>query len=558
MDQKEKLTKEILEWTAEYNNYLTQHPERKDFKNFSEIPLKPLYTPLDLDNFDYLGKLGFPGKYPNTRGVYTGMYRTRTWSKRLLVGFEGPELYNQRQREMFEAGQSAINFIPCNTFFRGFDVDTVDKQLVGTCGTPVNILQDMDISLRGIPLDEISAAFNDSGPFTAVAMYFALAEERGIPLNKLMGTTNQSDFFSHYVGCNMYFRLTLEGHLRTFIDHVKFCTHNVPNWHPVSIIGHHFQDSGGTPVQALAFALASGIFYVEQLIKSGLDVDSFAPRLSFFFAASTGIFDEIAKFRAGRRMWPKIMRERFGAKKDRSLQFRFHVQSLGTDLTRQQPLNNITRVCIQALSAILGGAQSIHTDSYDEAFQTPTEETARIALMTQNIIEEESGAADVIDPLGGSYYLEKLTDETEERAWEYIDKIEKMGGMFEAVRTGYIQSLIGESAYKYQKGVDDGSKVIVGVNKYMVPDEQEIKPKWIKTNISEVERHVDRVRLHKENRDKARLKMGLDELRNAARDEKENLFAATLNAVKNGVTHGEIVEEMRNIYGYGLPLTKGI
>lgn len=558
MDATEKLKEEIAEWALEYNEYLKKHPERKEFKNLSGIPLKALYTPLDMLNHNYSEKLGFPGKYPNTRGVYPGMFRTRTWSKRLLVGFEGPELYNQRQREMFEAGQSAINFIPCNTFFRGYDVDTVEKELIGTCGTPVNILDDMDIALKGIPLNEISAAFNDSGPFTAVAMYFALAEKRGIPLSKLMGTTNQSDFFSHYVGCNMYFRLSLEGHLRTFIDHVKFCTHNVPNWHPVSIIGHHFQDSGGTPAQALAFALSSGIYYVDQLIKSGLDVDSFAPRLSFFFAASSGLFDEIAKFRAGRRMWPKIMKERFGAKNERSLQFKFHVQSLGTDLTRQQPLNNITRVCIQALSAVLGGAQSIHTDSYDEAFQTPNEETARIALMSQNIIEEESGVADVIDPLGGSYYIEKITDETEEKAWEYIDKIEKRGGMFEAVRTGYVQSVIGESAYAYQKDVDSGKKIIVGVNKYIIPDEFENKPRRIKTNLAEINKHIDRVKDHKSNRDKAELKIALEELREAARDEKQNLFSATLNAIKKGVTHGEVVEEMRKIYGYGIPHIKGI
>lgn len=549
-----------VRWREEYGKALQKTPPRKEeFKNRSGISLQPIYTPLDLEGLDYLEKLGYPGEFPYTRGIYPAMYRGRTWSKRQLVGYEGPEHYNRRQKELLERGQSAINFLPCNTFFRGYDVDQVEKELVGTCGTPVNILEDMDIAFEGIPLREISVSFNDSGPFTGVAMLFALAEARGIPLDRLAGTTSQSDFISHYSGgCNMYFRLSLEGHLRMFIDHVRFCTQNVPGWHPISVVAQHFQDSGATPVQALAFILSSGIFYVDQLVRSGLEVDSFAPRLSFFFAANVALFDEVAKFRAARRMWARIMRERFGAKNPRSLQFRFHVQSQGADLTRQQPLNNISRICLQALASVLGGAQSIHTDAYDEAYQTPTEETARIALMTQSIIEEESGAADVVDPLGGSYYVEKLTDQTEQLAWRYIEKIDGLGGMLEAVKRGYVQREIGLAAYDYQKAVDSGQKVVVGVNKYQIPEQQEFKLKWGKTDQAGVARHIQRVRDHKQNRDQQRVGEALADLRHAASEPSLNLFEATIKAVKSGVSHGEIVGELREIYGYGYPLTQGL
>ncbi len=558
MDLHEKLQKEQSEWSKYYNTYLKQHSERKEtFKNISGITLNHLYTPLDLSNFNYMEKLGFPGDYPYTRGVYPGMYRTRTWSKRLLVGFEGPEHYNRRQREMLAAGQSAINFIPCNTFYRGYDIDQVEKELVGTCGTPVNTIEDMDKAFEGISLDEVSTAFVDPGPFTAVAMYFALAEKRGIPLDRLMGTTNQSDFISHYVSCNMYFRFSLEGHLKAFIDHVKFCTEYAPRWHPVSIIGQHFQDSGATPVQALAFTLATGIFYVNQLIKAGMDVDSFAPRLSFFFAVTTSLFEEVGKFRAARRMWAKIMKERFGAKNSRSLLFRFHVQSQGSDLTRQQLLNNITRVTIHGLAAVLGGAQSIHTDSYDEAFQTPSDEAARIALMTQNIIEEETGTAEVIDPLGGSYYVEKLTDEIEEQAWEYINKIDEMGGMLEAVKKGFIQDEIGRSAYEHQKAVDNEEKVIVGVNKYIVPEEQEIKPNWIKPNLPEVEKHIQKIKEYKQKRDPQKAQAVLEKIKESAKDKNNNIFETTLYALKNGATHGEVLHQYFEILGRGFPYTQG-
>lgn len=560
LDEKSKLIQAEEEWRREYQNSLARKPGiRGEFKNLSGIPLKALYTPLDLEGFNYLEQLGYPCEFPYTRGIHPAMYRTKPWSRRQLVGYEGPEHYNRRQLEMLQKGQSAINFLPCNTFFRGCDVDEVEKELVGTCGTPVNILEDMDIAFEGIPLEEISISFNDSGPFTGVAMLFALAGRRGVPLACLKGTTSQSDFISHYSGgCNMYFRLSLEGHLRIFIDHVKFCTQNVPGWHPVSIVGQHFQDSGATPAQALAFTLASGIFYTDRLIKSGLEVDSFAPRLSFFFSSSVSLFEEVAKFRAGRRMWAKIMRDRFGAKDSRSLQFRFHVQSQGTDLTRQQPLNNIVRVCIQALGAVLGGAQSLHTDAYDEAYQTPTEETARIALMTQNVIGEESGVADVIDPLGGSYYVEKLTGEMEDLAWQYIGKIDRMGGMLEAVKEGYVQKEIGRAAYGYQKAVDSGEKTVVGVNKYLIPEEQEFRLKWGKPDLALVERHVQRIRDHRQKRDQAGLAAALKDFREAARDEKRNLFEAAISAVEMGATHGEIVREMRDVYGLGYPLTQGL
>ena len=469
------------------------------------------------------------------------------------MGLQSPEMFNIRQKEMLEAGQNGINFVPCNSYFRGYDSDTVDRELLGRCGTTVDSLNDMEIAFDGIPLEKVSLGMNDFGPFMMVASIVAMAEKRGIPLSQIQGTTNQSDFISHYVSCNQPIRFGLDGHLRILADHVVFCTKNVTKWHPVSVVGQHMQQAGATPVQSLAFTLSTAIFYVDTFIKAGLEVDDFGPRFSFFFDVSGDLFEEVAKFRAARRMWAKTMKNRFNARNPNSWLMRFHAQTSGTELTQQQPLNNIARACLHTLAAVFGGAQSIHTDAYDEPMWSPTEKSQRVAIMTQNIIAEESGVADVIDPLGGSYYLESLTNEVENMAWDYIKRIDDMGGMFEAVKEGFVQKEIAKASFECQKEVDSGDRVVVGLNKYII-QEQEEPSEQIKVNAELIERQINRTKSLKEKRNQTRAKDAIKRMRKAALDPKQNIFEAVIGAVKDDVTHGEIVAELRDVYGVGRPL----
>lgn len=546
---------QLKEWLDEYKEFATKFPERKPrFTTRSGIPIKPLYTSLDIKDMDEARDLGFPCDYPYTRGVYPSMYRGRLWTKRLLIGLQTPEIFNERQRQMLAAGQTGINLIPCNTYMRGYDSDAVEPELVGRCGTAIDTLEDIEICFHDIPQEKVTAAFNDPGPFVMVAMYIALARKRGVPLDQLRGTSNQSDFISHFVACNMFYRFSLEGHLRILLDHIKFCTQYMPKWQPLSIVGQHMQQAGATPLQALAFTLASGIFYVDQTIRSGLEVDSFVPRFSFFFDVSLDLFEEVAKFRAARRMWARIMKERFGARDPRSWVLRFHAQTSGTDLTQQQPLNNIIRATIQTLAAVLGGAQSIHTDSYDEAFWSPSENARRLALMTNHIIAEETGVADVIDPLGGSFYVEWLTNELESRAWEYIRTIDEMGGMLEAVKKGYVQNEIARSALQYQKEVEGGERTVVGLNKYVLPEEEVERPYQEKTPPHLVEQHLKRLAEFKRRRDEGQVREALARLKEVAQGKDGNVFSEVIEAVTAGATHGEIVATLREVYGFGQPL----
>ncbi|MFQ5873267.1 MAG: methylmalonyl-CoA mutase [Dehalococcoidia bacterium] len=524
-----------------------------EVKNLSGISLKPLYTPQDVQAIDYDQHIGNPGEYPYVRGVYQSMYRGRLWSKRMLIGFESPETWNNRQKAMFRAGQTAVNLVYCNTWMRGFDVDQVEKELVGTCGTPVNALVDMEICFDGVPVDEVSVALNDCGPFTGIAMLISLAQKRGTALDCLRGTTNQSDFISHYVSQHMYHRFSLDGHERMTIDHIKYVIQNMPLWNPLSIVGQHMQQAGATPVQEMAFTIASGIYYIDQCVRAGMDVDDFAPRFTFFFDVTISIFEEAAKFRAGRRVWAKLMRERFSARDPRSMRMKFHAQTSGRELTRQQVKNNIARVALQALGAVLGGAQSLHTDAYDEALNSPTREAARVALMTQNIIAEETGVADVIDPLGGSYYLETLTDEMEERIWEYIHKIDALGGMLEAVKKGFIQSEITRSSLECQRAIDSKERILVGLNDYVIPEEEDVRPATPHPDLQAVDRHVQRIKELRANRDQARAQSAKDNLKRAGEDQNNNLFEAVIEAVKSDVTHGEIVSTLQEVYGVGVP-----
>ncbi len=525
-----------------------------EVKNLSGITLKPLYAPEDVKDLDYDRQLGEPGEFPFVRGVYPDMYRGRLWSKRLLIGFESPENWNKRQKAMFDAGQTAVNIVHCNTWMRGYDVDMVEKELVGTCGTPVNALVDMGICFDGIPIEDISVALNDPGPFTSAAMLIALAQKRGIALDCIRGTSNQSDFISHYVSLHMYNRFSLEGHERMTVDHIKYAARNLPLWNPLSIIGQHMQQAGATPAQELGFALASGIYYVTQCLGQGLNLEDFITRFSFFFNSSINIFEEVAKFRAGRRIWAGILKERFGAKDPRTMKLKFHTQTSGRELTRQQVKNNIARVAFQALAAVLGGAQSIHTDAYDEALNAPSPEAARVAVMTQNIIAEETGAADVVDPLGGSYYMEALTNEMEEKVREYIRKINDLGGMLEAVKRGYIQSEIAKSSLNYERSIENKERIVVGVNDYIIPEEEDLKPATPRPNPEAVDRHIQRIKDLRANRDQSGTQAAIDGLKRAADDTDANLFEAVIEAMKSDVTHGEVISALQEVYGEGAPL----
>lgn len=551
MGNSKGVNQEIDKWDQQYRQHLKEHPERKkEFNNLSEIPLKPLYTPGDVSELDYMKKLGFPGEYPYTRGVYRTMHRGRLWTKRMIIGLEGPETFNKRFKQMCSLGQNAAAISFAGISARGYDTDQVDREYVGIYGVELDTLKDLEICLDGTtPLDEINLGCNDSAPHVTEAMAFALADKQGIPLRKLIGTSNQGDLLSHAIALKMFIRFPLEVHLRMLTDFVKFCDANVPKWHPLSIVGQHMTQAGASPVQGLAFTLASGICYVEEFIKAGLQVDDFAPRISAFFDCSISLFEEVAKFRAARRMWAKIMKERFGAKNPASWELRMHAQTSGYELTQQQPLNNIARVAIQALGAVLGGINSLHTDAYDEAIGTPREESARIALLTQHIIGEESGVADVIDPLGGSYYIESLTDEMEKKACEYIKTIDSKGGMLQAIKNGYIGQEIAKSAFQAELAVNRGEKTIVGLNRYVQKEEKEAIPEPPHPNPELVNRHIERTKRIKRERDQEQARKALDELKKTALSKEGNVFEATINAVKADLSRGEIIAALREAVG---------
>jgi len=394
-------------WQADFQ---AQMGAEKPRLNRSGIEIKPLYTPEDWSGERYVDDLGFPGDAPYTRGIYPSMHRGRSWTQRQLIGLATPKDYNARMRRIVDAGATALSMIPCNSVYRGYDIDEVDPEIIGTCGTTINTVEDMAVCLEGVPIERMSVALNDPSPFTLLAFLLAIADRRGISWDRISGTSNQSDYISHYVANHMFFRLALGGARRVLVDHIGFAGERLPKWNPLSVVGQHMQQSGATPAEAMAFTLSSAVQYAEDCIGRGMDPDQFLPRFTFFFDISISFFEEIAKFRAGRRIWARLAKERLGAKNPRSWRFKFHAQTSGVDLTRQQPLNNIARVAAQAIAGIMGGLQSMHTDAYDEVLSTPTEAAAKIAIQTQNILREEAGLTDVIDPLGGSFYVERMTD----------------------------------------------------------------------------------------------------------------------------------------------------
>ena len=490
-----------------------------------------------------------------TRGIYPSMHRGRMWSQRQLIGFGVPSNYNERLLKLLDAGSTAVSLIPCNSVYRGYDADEVDPKLLGTCGVVVNTIDDMDRCFRDVDIAALSTAMNDPLPFTLLALLLGVARRRGVDWSQVSGTSNQSDYISHYVANHMFFRLSLTGSRRVLVDHIAFCQQHVPNWNPLSVVGQHTQQAGATPAQSMAFTLATAIQFAEDCIERGLDPEQFLERFTFFFDLSISFFEEIAKCRAGRRIWQRIVRERLEVKNSKAWRFKFHGQTSGVDLTRQQPLNNITRTTIQALAGVFSGLQSLHTDSYDEVISAPTEEAARIAVATQNIIREEAHGADVIDPLAGSYYVETLTDQMEEKIVEIMDEIENAGGMFKAVESGLIQRWIGDSAMRFQQRVDNGEQTIVGVNKYQHDADNSVAKPLEPPSQSVIEAQLEKFDAFKANRNRSDFNAALDQLQRAAQNPQENIFAAIVEAVANGMTHGEVIRCVRQELGFGQPQT---
>ncbi|MFH1124049.1 MAG: methylmalonyl-CoA mutase family protein, partial [Pseudomonadota bacterium] len=516
------------------------------FGNTSGVPIKRLYTPLDLVELDYLSDLGFPGDYPFTRGVQPTMYRGRYWTMRQYAGFATAEESNRRYRFLLDQGQTGLSVAFDLPTQIGYDSDhEMAMGEVGKVGVAIDSLQDMEILFGGIPLDKVSTSMTINAPAAVLlAMYLAVAEKQGLSPEVLRGTL-QNDILKEYSSRGTYIFPPLPS-MRIVTDILAFCSEKAPQWNSISISGYHIREAGSTAVQEVAFTLANGIAYVEAALQAGLEVDTFGPRLSFFFNAHLDFFEEVAKYRAARRLWAKIMKERFGAKDPRSMMIRFHTQTAGCTLTAQQPKNNIVRVAFQALAAVLGGTQSLHTNSMDEALCLPSEEAVQIALRTQQMIAHETGVADTVDPMGGSYYLEELTREVCERAESYIRQIDEMGGAPSAIERGYIQREIQESAYRYQREIEKGERVVIGLNRFQVEEE---KP----TNLLRVDpaarvAQIKRLENLKSQRDNERVKRTLADLKGVA-EGKGNLMPPILDAVKAYATLGEICDTLRLIFG---------
>lgn len=526
---------------------IARFPERKEkFEFTSGIETKRLYTAADIDGFDYENDLGLPGQYPFTRGVQDTMYRGKFWTMRMYAGFSTAEESNKRYKYLIENGSSGLSVAFDLPTQMGYDSsDEISQGEVGKVGVAIDSLKDMEILFDGIPLDKVSTSMTINAPASVLlAMYIAVAEKQGVSADKLRGTI-QNDILKEYVARGTYIFPTKPS-MRLITNIFEYCSKEVPLWNTISISGYHIREAGSTAVQEVAFTLANGIAYVEAAIKAGLDVDDFAPRLSFFFNAHNNLFEEISKYRAARRIWAKIMKERFGAKKEKSMMLKFHTQTGGSTLTAQQVENNIVRVAIQTLAAVLGGTQSLHTNSKDEALALPTEDAVRTALRTQQIVAYESGAADTIDPLAGSYYVESLTSQIEEKAMELIAKIDELGGSPSAIDKGFMQQEIMDAAYEYQKQVENGKEVIVGVNKFQV--EEPAPTGLLRVDMSVGELQKNKIETLKAQRDNVKVEETLVKLKEACQGE-ENLMPLILDAVKAYATLGEICEVMRSIFG---------
>jgi len=516
------------------------------YETLSGLPVKPLYTPADLRGFDYEAKLGVPGEYPFTRGVYPTMYRGRLWTMRMFAGFGRPEDTNARFKYLLEQGQTGLSTAFDMPALMGYDADHPRARgEVGKEGVAVSTLADMERLFEGIPLGEVTTSMTiNCTASVALAMYLAVADRQGVSWDKVGGTM-QNDMLKEFIAQKEWI-CPPEPAVRIVVDMIEFTAKHVPKFNPVSISGYHIREAGSTAVQELAFTLADGIGYVQAAVNRGLDVDAFAPRLSFFFDIHSDFFEEIAKLRAARRIWATVMRERFGARRPESMRLRTHTQTAGVSATAQQPLNNIARVALQALAAVLGGAQSLHTNSYDETWALPTEEAVTVALRTQQIIAEETGVPLTIDPLGGSYYLETLTDRMEEAAWAYIRKIDELGGIVRAIDLGYPQREIADAAYRYQLMEDRGDRTVVGVNKYVMAEEKPINYLRIDETV-ELEQ-IDKVKRLKASRDQSKVERRLKQVAEACRNG-QNLMPVLIDAVKDNASLGEISDVYRQAFG---------
>jgi len=526
-------------------------PEPDDtYRTISGIPLQQSYGPSDLETrgWSYADRLGDPGAYPFTRGPHATMYRGKPWTMRMFAGVGTPEDTNQRFKFLLANGQTGLSTAFDMPTLMGYDPDHA-RSLgeVGREGVSVASIDDMTRLFGDIPLDQVSTSMTINAPAAVLlALYVAVAENQGVSPDKLRGTL-QNDMLKEFIAQKEWIS-PIRGHMRVIRDMLVWCTRTMPRWNTISISGYHIREAGATGVQELAFTIADGIGYVQLGIEGGLDVDEFAPRLSYFWDVHNDFFEEIAKFRAGRRMWAKIMRERFGAKNPKSWLLRTHAQTAGVSLMAQQPLNNVVRTTMQALAAVLGGTQSLHTNSYDETYALPTEDAAQLALRTQQIIFEETGVAAVADPLAGSYFIETLTDQVEAAAWEYIQKIDNMGGIVKAVEDGFPQREIARSAFEFQREVDSKRRTIVGVNKYQTPGEEDHIPTLVIDH--EVERaQIDRISTFRKSRDAAVVERALAAVKTALRDDKQNVMPPIFDAVKQHVTLGEICDLFRSELG---------
>ena len=522
-------------------------PERGEFSTTSGIRVSRVYSPVEVVDADYLHDLGFPGEFPFTRGVYPTMYRARLWTMRQYAGFGTAEQTNQRFKYLLSHGQTGLSVAFDFPTQVGYDCDhSMALGEVGKVGVSASTLRDMEVLFEGIPLDKVTTSMTINAPANVLlAMYAIVGKKQGIEETRLRGTV-QNDVLKEYVARGMYI-FPPKPSMRMVTDIFEYCSQNMPQWNTISISGYHIREAGSTAVQEIAFTLANAIAYVQAAIDRGLDLDKFAGRLSFFFAAQNNFLEEVSKFRAARRLWARTMKDRFGAKHPNSWMLRFHTQTSGVSLTAQQPLNNIVRVALQALSGVLGGTQSLHTNSFDEAYALPSEHAVTVALRTQQIIAHESGSVETADPLAGSYYIESLTDEIEERAQKYIDHIDGIGGAVAAIEKGFMQREITESAYRFQKEVETKKRVIIGVNDFL--SEEQVPMKLLQIDPAIEKKLVEQLKLIKQQRSEARTMEALHRLRGAAENENVNLMPLILEAVKEYATLGEICGTLREVFG---------
>jgi methylmalonyl-CoA mutase N-terminal domain/subunit len=526
---------------------LSEYPERKEkFITTSSEPVEQLYTPLDIQDFDYMRELGLPGQYPFTRGIHPTMHRGRLWTMRMFAGFGTAEETNARFKYLLEQGQTGLSIAFDLPTLMGYDSDAPDALgEFGKCGVGISSLEDMEFLLQGIPLGKVSTSMTINSPAAVIwAMYIAAAEKQGVRPSELRGTI-QNDILKEYIAQKEYI-FPPKPSMRLVVDTIEYGTQHLPLWNTISISGYHIREAGATAAQELAFTLADGMEYVRWALERGLEIDEFAPRLSFFFNAHNDFFEEIAKYRAARRIWAAEMRDTFGAQSERSWLMRFHTQTAGVSLTAQQPENNIVRVAIQALAAVLGGTQSLHTNSMDEALALPSQQAATIALRTQQIIAEESGVANTIDPFAGSFFVEASTNRIEAQARQYFQRIEELGGVLPAIEAGFFQREIAEAAYRYQREIDGGERTIVGVNAFS--DEKPLSIPLLEMDPQGYKRQAIRLQELRQRRDSGAVGQSLDRLRIACHGT-ENTMPYILDAVRAYATLGEIIDVMRDVFG---------